>query len=273
MSAKIAFPPGHYFSPIVDPLTVQGYVARYDQMPPEQIAGIDFPMSAMRQFWTDNLTSFQHEPTAGERYFASPLAYPASDAKTLRAMISAHRPTRMIEIGSGGSTACTLDTIDHGKLSVELTCIEPYPKSLLDALGPDRNRINLIETNVQDVPISVFRTLNENDILFIDSTHVLKTGSDVHYELFEILPALRPGVIVHFHDCRYPFEYPKPFIFERNYSWNEAYALRAFLMFNSRFNVLFYNSLFARIFKDLIRETCPTFLQNPGSSLWLRHHG
>ena len=81
---------------------------------------------------------------------------------------------------------------------------------------------------VQDVPIDEFRALGSGDVLFIDSSHVLKTGSDVHRELFEILPALASGVLIHFHDIDYPFEYPDLFLFERRYSWNEAYAVRAF---------------------------------------------
>ncbi|MGJ4927597.1 class I SAM-dependent methyltransferase [Bradyrhizobium sp. HKCCYLS2038] len=266
----MTFPPGHFFSPVVDPETVKDYVARYDNIDPSEIAGIEFPLDEMYRFWNQNLSSFRYEPSSGERYFASPLAYPGSDGRTLRAMIGAFRPKRIIEVGSGGSTACALDAIDQFGVATEFTCIEPYPKALESALGGDMRRVNLIEKIVQDVPVSVFQALEENDILFIDSTHVLKTGSDVHYELFEILPAIKPGVLIHFHDCRYPFEYPKPFIFERNYSWNEAYALRAFLMFNPFFKIVFYNSLFARVFRSVVHDTCPQFFPNPGSSIWLR---
>src|SRR6202035_2845754 len=123
---------------------------------------------------------------------------------------------------------------------------------------------------VQDVPVSTFSTLNENDILFIDSTHVLKTASDVHYELFSILPSLNEGVLIHVHDIQYPFEYPRQWLFADNYSWNEIYALRAFLMYNSAFEVVFWNALFAQRQPKLVYETNPLFLKYPGSSIWLR---
>src|SRR4029453_10415837 len=108
------------------------------------------------------------------------------------------------------------------------------------------------------------------DVLFIDSSHVLKTGSDVHRELFEILPALTPGVLVHFHDIDYPFEYPDLFLFERRYSWNEAYAVRAFLMYNANYRVEFMVAMFRRMAADLVRATFPAFDEQPGASLWVR---
>jgi len=97
----------------------------------------------------------------------------------------------------------------------------------------------------------------------------MKTGSDVHYEFFRLLPRLKPGVIVHVHDVVYPFEYPDEWIFGTNYSWNEAYMLRAFLMFNQAFRVLFWNSLFAGSFTDDIRAEYPAFLRNPGGGMWI----
>ena len=120
------------------------------------------------------------------------------------------------------------------------------------------------------MPISTFSKLKENDILFIDSSHVLKTGSDVHYELFSILPSLNKGVLIHFHDIHYPFEYPRQSLFGNNTSWNEIYALRAFLSYNSAFEVVFWNGLFTHRQRELVHETNPLFLKNPGCSIWLR---
>ena len=268
-------PPGHFFSPVVDPDSVRDYVEReWDQLP-GRIAGIAFDLPGMLAFWQKQrefirTTPFREEPGGGDRYHVAGSPYPLSDAVVLRAMIGAHRPKRIIEIGSGSSTACILDSADHVGLDLRLTCIEPYPERMLSLLRPgDQERITLIERAVQLVPPEEFADLGPGDILFIDSTHVLKTGSDVHYELFHILPVLRPGVLVHFHDCRYPFEYPHGFIFERNYSWNEAYAVRAFLMYNPRFRIIFHASLFARRHRKLVAETFPAMLANPGSSLWL----
>jgi len=107
-------------------------------------------------------------------------------------------------------------------------------------------------------------------LLFIDSTHVLKTGSDVCHELFNILPVLKKGVIVHFHDIFWPFEYPDDWILKENRSWNEIYALRAFLMNNSEFEILFFNDFFARNFDDEIKIVRPDMLKNTGGSLYLK---
>ncbi len=267
------WPPGHFFSPVVDPSTVKEYVARNAKISPDQIPGIEFPLEAMREFWEANLPMLNRGVKPGDRY--DPVrGYTPNDARTLRTVISAMKPKRIIEIGAGNSTCCMLDTLDELKSSAEITCIEPFAERLMNMVRPeDRTRIKLIEAAVQDVPASVFAELNPGDIVFIDSAHVLKTGSDVHYELFTVLPSLKPGVFVHFHDCRYPFEYPDPFIFEKNYSWNEAYAVRALLMYSTRFKIFFYNSLFARHYRDLVRRTCPDFMMNPGSSLWIRVQG
>jgi hypothetical protein len=106
-------------------------------------------------------------------------------------------------------------------------------------------------------------------MLFVDSTHVVKTSSDVHYEFFHMLPRLRPEVVVHFHDVLYPFEYPDGWIFQANYSWNEAYLLRAFLMYNRDFRILFWSQPYSMTYKEQIPAEYPNFPQNPGSSIWL----
>ena len=190
----------------------------------------------------------------------------------LRAMIAHFKPKNVIEVGSGFSSACMLDAVDHVGLSdFTMTCIDPDADRLRSRLREeDHSRVDIIEGLVQDVPVSTFSKLNENDILFIDSTHVLKTASDVHYELFSILPSLNKGVLVHFHDIQYPFEYPRQWLFEDNRSWNEIYALRAFLTYNSAFEVVFWNGLFAHRQRELVHETNPLFLKNPGGSIWLR---
>ena len=187
-------------------------------------------------------------------------------------MIGHFRPRRVIEIGSGFSSACMLDAAEHAGLEeFHLTCIEPFPKRLKSVLRSDDEgtRVTIHERGVQQMPLDMFAALEPNDILFIDSTHVMKTGSDVHYEIFYILPVLKPGVVVHFHDCRFPLEYSDTQIFEKNYSWNEAYAVRALLMYSTRFKVFFSGSVFAREREALVRETIPDFLRNPGSALWL----
>jgi hypothetical protein len=113
----------------------------------------------------------------------------------------------------------------------------------------------------------------KNDILFIDSSHVIKAGSDVSYLFNEVLPYLRPGVIVHFHDIMWPFEYPLDWYLRRGWLWNEAYFLRAFLQFNSAFEVLFFNAFLDQFYQPDVQHILPEFTQELGSSLWLRKVG
>jgi predicted O-methyltransferase YrrM len=270
-------PPGHYYSPVVDPDAVRAYVEEARRAGAEDLAGIVLDLDAMEGLWRANrdwiaATPFTEAPRPDARYayLAGPYAF--GDAITLRAMMGHFRPRRIVEIGSGLSTACMLDTAEElGLAELRLTCVEPHPGRLRSLLRPgDEARIALHERPVQDMPLDLFRALEPNDILFIDSSHVLKTGSDVHFELFHILPALARGVIVHFHDCRFPLEYSDIQIFRKNYSWNEAYAVRALLMDSTRYRVIFWGSLFALHRAALVRETCADFLRNPGSALWIR---
>ena len=269
-------PAGHFYSPVVDPDQVRGYVERERAAGLEGVAGIAFPLEDMARFWQANLAHIQSAPFADtddgvHRYCYEGGPYNGGDGTVLWTMIHQFRPRRIIEIGSGYSSACMLDTADYLRLAeFHLTCIEPNPERLFSILRPDdAARMTIHRCGVQDVDPAVFDSLERDDILFIDSSHVLKTGSDVHFELFHILPRLKPGVVVHFHDCRFPFEYSDRQIFVKNYSWNEVYAVRALLMYSSRFRVIFHGSLFAEKYPELAR-LCLPFRRNPGSALWVQ---
>jgi predicted O-methyltransferase YrrM len=276
-SVPTMFSPGHYYSPIVDPSTIAEYVENQFLQEPDDMKGLHFDEDAMVEFWKENAefiknTRFSEDDDGKNRYYYNNDQFPYGDAMMLRAMIAHSQPKYVIEVGSGFSSACMLDAVDDVGLSdFTMTCIDPDASRLRRRLREeDHSRVKIIEGLVQSVPVSTFSKLNENDILFIDSTHVLKTASDVHYELFSILPSLNKGVLVHFHDIQYPFEYPRQWLFEDNRSWNEIYALRAFLTFNSAFQVVFWNGLFADRQRDLVHETDPLFLTNPGGSIWLQ---
>jgi len=270
------FPIGHFYSSIVDPRTVKDYVHRERKQQPTEIPGISFDFPAMRDFWLKNLDFIKTTPfidtpdPQGNRYCYLGGPFPYADAITLRTMIHHLQPRRIIEIGSGYSTACMLDSAEHmGLTNLQITCVEPNAERLRSVLrAADSKIVNIIEDLVQNVPPSAVDELEPNDILFIDSSHVLKTGSDVHYEIFHLLPRLKKGVVVHFHDIMYPFEYPDEWI-EQNYSWNECYFLRSFLMYNQQFKIKFWNPLFARRYLAEIRDEFPLFLRNTGGSIWI----
>ena len=270
---KPFFPDGHYHSPVVDPSTVAEYVA--SRSAPQEFPGIEIDLGRMDALWGEMAESIRNAPfpdqkVPGLRFHYEGGPFPYGDALTLHGLMGRYRPQRIVEIGSGFSTACMLDSAEFHELEVQITCIEPFPQRLRSLLRPlDSGMVKVIEKPVQEILVEdVVGALEEGDVLFVDSTHVLKTASDVHYELTELIPAVKPGVMVHVHDCPYPFEYPQLWI-ERNYSWNEVYALQAFLMFNSAFKVLFWGSMFRRMRQQKVLKEGGQFAKNAGSSIWL----
>lgn len=163
------------------------------------------------------------------------------DGPILHYMMRLLKPSKIIEIGSGHSSSCMLDTNNlylDGK--VEFTFIDICLKTLKGTLrSDDYNKVTLIEKGIQDVNLQIFEKLEENDILFIDSSHVSKIGSDLNTIMFDIIPRIKSGVHIHFHDIRYPFNYLEEDIDQRIY-FNEAYVLRAFLQYNKSFKISFW---------------------------------
>jgi len=152
---------------------------------------------------------------------------------------------------------------------IDVLLVEPYPVNLENLTKGFTRNFRVIPEFVQSVPLDTFKKLERNDILFIDSTHVSKAGSDVNYILFEILPVLKEGVIIHFHDVFYPFEYPQEWI-EKGFAWNEDYLLRAFLMHNNHYEILYFNTFMEQFHRDWIDHNMPDILKNMGGGLWLR---
>ena len=173
---------------------------------------------------------WSEKPGIGRRFYVPNIFFEIGDAIILYAMLRRFRPKQVIEVGSGFSSALMLDTNDlflGG--GVHFTFIEPNAERLCSLLtSEDRGRVQLLEKPVQQVAAQVFSSLEVDDVLFIDSSHVAKVGSDVNYLFFKILPLLQSGVLIHIHDIMWPFEYPLEWIIEGR-SWNEAYILRAFL--------------------------------------------
>lgn len=138
-----------------------------------------------------------------------------------------------------------------------MTFIEPYPELFYKLMRDgDREQVNVISSKLQGIPLDTFSTLVENDILFIDSTHVAKVDSDVNCLFSQILPALNRGVYIHIHDIFYPFEYPRDWI-EKNWAWNELYVLRAFLQFNQQFEIVLFNHYLAMFHRDKLSAAVP----------------
>ena len=200
-------------------------------------------------------------------------AYGPGDAETLYGMVRRLKPTRVIEIGSGNSTLVISSALERNRAEGhrhEFTAIEPYPLPMLRGRIPGLTR--LIEKPLQQVPMSEFAALGENDILFIDSTHVARIGSDVCYEFLEIVPRLARGVYVHVHDVFLPREYPKNWIVEHRFFWNEQYVLQAFLAFNDSFEVVWPGYMMHLKHPAELAEAYPAYRAEPTpfSGFWMK---
>jgi predicted O-methyltransferase YrrM len=214
---------------------------------------------------------FPEEKNGKTRFHYNNHSFAYADAITLHCMIRKYKPKRIIEIGSGFSSCVMADTNElFFDNSISLTFIEPYPDFFFSVLSQeDRRRFTVINQIVQEVDLSIFDTLEENDILFVDSSHVSKIGSDVNHEFFDILPRLKKGVLVHFHDIFYPFEYPTDWILEGR-AMNENYLLKAFLQYNESFEILFMSTYAGTFFRNEIEKNLPIFLKNSGGNFWMR---
>lgn len=269
-------PPGHFYSPIPDPEQVRARRETIFDRTKTTLPGIDLNLAGqerlvqvLHRYYGD--LPFGDEPQNGLRYGYVNEQFSYADAVCLYGLMRHIAPRRIIEVGSGHSSALMLDVNErHFAGAIELTFIEPFPKRLHRLIRPaDLHRTRVLLRPVQDVPLETFDALESGDILFIDSTHVSKTGSDVNHLIFEVLPRLAPGVWVHFHDIHFPFEYPEPWV-EQGYAWNEAYLLRAFLMFNRTFEVQLFLTQAELLAETWFHREMPLCMKNPGGSLWLR---
>jgi len=246
MTRRPAHDNGHFYSPIVDTDDIEARRAEIWPAAPE-VLGIDFNDAAHRQVLEVEFPRFiadydypEHLPggTEDHRFYTQNSQFSWLDSRALFVLLRAWQPRRIIEVGSGYSSLLMADVnrrfLDS---SCAITCIEPYPRAFLRAGIP--GLAGLIEQKVQAVPLATFEQLEAGDILFIDSSHVAKTGSDVNWLYFEVLPRLAKGVRVHIHDIMLPHDYPSEWVIDENRSWNEQYLLRALLMHSSGFKVLF----------------------------------
>lgn len=272
-------PPGHFYSPIADLDDLKARAATVFD-PEAPMPDVDLQPAQQRALWEKFVAhaarfalaeTKDQAAAAGQRYFAENDQFGPGDATIYAGMLLEHRPKRLIEVGSGFSSALFLDV--NARFfgdAIASTFIEPYPDRLLGLLSEaDKAHTTLRQEPVQATPLEVFGQLEAGDILFVDSTHVAKAGSDVNHLFFRVLPSLKPGVLIHFHDIFHPFEYPKEWFFNGNRSWNELYMLRAFMMNNTRYRVLFFNSFFAHKYPEC-GNALANFWKNPGGAFWMR---
>lgn len=171
-------------------------------------------------------------------------------------MVRHFKPKRIIEVGSGHSTLMTENAIhqnrkDDSNYNCEHICIEPFENDWLEQLD-----IKVVREMVETTDLSIYKSLNAGDILFIDSTHMIRPQGDVLFEYLEILPTLNPGVVVHIHDIFTPKDYLDEWIDEPRF-WNEQYLLEAFLSNNQDFKMIGAANFLMHNYYNEFAETCP----------------
>jgi hypothetical protein len=269
-----AFPDGHFYSPVVDPAELREHD---DVIWPAEVAdnpAVDYRAAAQRELlgavarYATDFDYPQERPDPARGGFVERNGkFEGLDARMLFCLLRHLRPRRVIEVGSGFSSLLAAD-VNRRFLggSTEIVCIEPFPPPFLEQ--PVEGLTELIERKVQEVPIAVFQRLGEGDVLFIDSSHVAKTGSDVNSLYFRVLPALHAGVVLHVHDVFLPDDYPREWVLGEQRSWSEQYVVHALLTYSHGLEVLFGSAYAARRFPELVRQVFG--IDCGGGSLWLR---
>ena len=272
----VHFTPNHYYYPIPDTRELVARPELFTQ--PSAMIGIDLNEEQQLRFIQEIFPMFAEEYNRfplGKSPDLPPYAFYLNngifdglDALVLYCMARHYKPNRILEVGSGWSTRIFAQAaLVNG--NTRLTCIEPYPEKLLSKGFPGLNR--LITKKEEEVGLVPFEELGENDILFIDTAHVIKTNGDVNFLFLEVLPRLQKGVIVHVHDIFLPYEYWQWWITERLLFWNEQYLLQALLMFNDHFQILQAVSFMRNKHQEALRQTfprCPFF--DAGQSFWIK---
>jgi predicted O-methyltransferase YrrM len=263
----------HYYEPFFDPRRLRKPLREDRNLP-----GIDFSVSGqlalLKQFTFNEEIKRLPMDRLGEDlgFHHSNTTFGCGDAEYLYNVVRHFKPKRIVEIGSGFSTLISLSAIranqaESPKYSCELTCIEPYEMPWLE-----RTSANILRKRVENIEIEFFQRLEANDILFIDSSHVIKPQGDVLFEYHEILPSLKPGVLVHVHDIFTPKDYPDSWLKGEMRLWNEQYLLEAFLAHNQTFRIVGALNYLMHHHFEVLASVCPILASEPNrepGSLWL----
>jgi hypothetical protein len=267
------FPEGHYYSPVPDLADLE---TRKERIwgPIAEPAGVDLKLDKQRQL-LESVRTFAsdfryplHPPddAIGTTFFDDNGLFAGLDSRILFCMLRRLRPRRIIEVGGGFSSILSAD-VNRVYLSgrCEILCIEPYPRDFLKQGVPGISR--LIEQKVEDIEPRFFGRLQAGDVLFVDSSHVSKTGSDVNFLYLEVLPRLARGVVVHLHDIFLPHEYPAEWVLGEHRFWNEQYLFQAMMMFSKGFETVFGCTCASLYFPELIESVFGKL--HGGSSFWV----
>jgi hypothetical protein len=268
----------HPHSPVPDTRLLSQEATRIRVWPERapEIPGIDWAEEQQLQLLLElgqqtPMTIPEQETGDPTEYFAPNPSFDYYDSWAFGAILRHLRPARMIEVGSGWSSLLAA-RVNREYLDgrMNLTCIDPYPQPFIqDGIEGISSQLR---RPVEEIPLSDFDELDEGDVLFIDSTHTVKTGGDVAFLFNQVVPRLRPGVVIHVHDIFLPRDYPQRWALA-GWGWNEQYLVQAFLSFNSAFEILLGIAWLAQRHPEaLVRAAPPPKQRRPqfGASLWFR---
>lgn len=267
----------HYYQPLINPKKHLIKSLRDDR----HLPGIDFNVTEQLQIlstfhYNEELSKIPIEAKLNKHsYFYNNFSFMSGDAEYLYNMIRYYKPKRIIEIGSGYSTLMSVEAIRQNKKEENnyecvFTCIEPYEVDWLEVIP----EVKMVRNKVENINLDFFNSLQDNDILFIDSSHIIRPQGDVLYEYLQILPSLNSGVIIHVHDIFTPKDYLNEWIFKYSFLWNEQYLLEAFLTLNKNFKIIGALNYLLHHHTEQLTSVCPVLAkQLPNrelGSFWMR---
>jgi hypothetical protein len=186
------------------------------------------------------------------------------EADFLYAFVASKRPKKVVQVGSGMSTAVILLAAREHELPIEVVCVEPYPNKFLTTTARS-GAIRLIPEKAQLVALEEFLALGEGDLFFVDSTHTVQPGSEVNRIILEVLPRLPAGVHVHFHDITFPYDYTRGLLTGDFFFPGESTLLHAFLVNNARVSVSASLSMLHYQRPTELRRFLPNYVPRPSS--------
>jgi predicted O-methyltransferase YrrM len=262
LRAGIVVLPNHYYTPIADVHELRKQRKCWAKR--STMIGLDMDVSIQTKNLREIVAPYEPEYRGNAAYkeaatkeFGPGFGY--IEAQCLHGVLRAFKPAQIYEIGSGVSTYCTLRAIELNEnegFRTEMTCVEPNPSNFIRAIS--RDRITLVKAPVQALAPEFFRSLNAGDFLFIDSTHAIKPGGDVIYLYLEVIPRLKPGVIVHIHDIYLPYLYQRDLLHLRTlFQWSETALLVALLTHNTRLSTIFCLSMLHYDAPDALASVFP----------------
>lgn len=257
----------HFYEPVPDTRALRRTLWK----PKTHLPGLDLNVEGQKKLATD-LTRYTSEFDQLQKTDGYQMGNPSltpGDAAIYYGLLRSTKPAKILEVGAGYSTLLALSALKRNAKEGKpgsLISVEPYPLPFVH-----RPEVRLLKQPVQETDLTEFTQLSRGDVLFIDSSHVVAVGSDVQREILEILPLLKPGVLVHFHDIFMPNEYPEEWIKNKKRFWTEQYLLQAFLSFNDVFKVRWAGNLMQHVAQDTLSKLTTQYdsRQHVLGSFWI----